>query len=72
MQYANSGSLKSYLEQNIDKLTWKMKLYHLRDIAYCLYDIHSQGLVHCDLHGGNIVFDCNAEDVNLSIPLLNQ
>src|SRR6185312_12709720 len=35
--------------------TWKKKLGHLRGIAYDLKDIHTAGLVHCDLHGGNIV-----------------
>src|SRR5207253_1830988 len=55
MQYANNGSLLSYLDQNINNLTWKMKLQHLLGIANYLDDIHRMGLVHCDLHGGNIV-----------------
>jgi len=55
MQYANNGSLLSYLDQNINKLTWKMKLNHLKSIALYLNLIHSSGLVFCDLHGGNIV-----------------
>src|SRR4051812_14808551 len=55
MQYANNGSLLSYLDQNINKLMWKMKLRHLSDIAEYLWIIHTAGLVHCDLHGGNIV-----------------
>src|SRR6185312_1457674 len=55
MQYANNGNLLSYLDQNINKLTWKMKLYFLRDIGKYLNSIHCSGLVHCDLHGGNIV-----------------
>src|SRR5436190_18770623 len=55
MQYANNGSLLSYLDQNINKLTWMDKLRHLRTIAYYLHIIHNAGLVHCDLHGGNIV-----------------
>ena len=55
MQYANNGNILSYLGQNINKLTWKMKLQHLSDIADYLRIIHFQGLVHCDLHGGNIV-----------------
>src|SRR5438132_7895999 len=55
MEYANNGSLLSYLDQNINKLTWKMKLRHLKSIAMYLYIIHMVGLVHCDLHGGNIV-----------------
>ena len=55
MQYANNGSLLSYLNQNINKLTWRMKLEHLKDIADYLDTIHSIGLIHCDIHGGNIV-----------------
>src|SRR5690348_12824914 len=60
MQYANS-SLLSYLDQNINKLTWLDKLRHLRDIAHYLSYIHKSGLVHCNLHGGNIVINDNAE-----------
>src|SRR5581483_3045148 len=55
MQYAKNGSLLSYLGQNINKLTWKKKLECLSDIAFHLDTIHRIGLVHCDLHGGNIV-----------------
>ena len=55
MQYANNGSLLSYLDRNINELTWRMKLKYLQDISSYLYDIHNVGLVHCDLHGGNIV-----------------
>ena len=45
----------SYLNQNINKLTWRDKLRRLTDIANYLDTIHYAGLVHCDLHGGNIV-----------------
>ena len=62
MQYANDGNLLSYLDQNINKLTWRMKLQCLYDIAYDLGSIHSAGFVHCDLHGGNIVLDSYDED----------
>ena len=55
MQYANNGSLLSYLDQNINKLTWMDKFLHLRYISRYLDSIHHVGLVHCDLHGGNIV-----------------
>src|SRR6185312_8573483 len=37
-----------------------MKLEHLRDIALYLNAIHDVGLVHCDLHGGNIVMNSNS------------
>src|SRR5438128_7741483 len=55
MQYANNGSLLSYLDQNINKLTWRVKLQRLNSIAYYLHTIHHTGLMHCDLHGRNIV-----------------
>ena len=57
MQYADNGSLPSYLDQNINKLTWKMKLQYLMDIAHNLMTIHREQLIHCDLHGGNIVLN---------------
>ena len=60
-QHTNNGSLLSYLDQNINKLTWKMKLYRLSGIAYYLRHIHNMGLVHCDLHGGNIVVHDNSQ-----------
>ena len=63
MQYANNGNLLSYLDQNINKLTWKEKLRHLKDIADYLYTIHHVGSVHCDLHGGNIVLHDNTSVV---------
>ena len=59
MQYADNGSILSYLDQNINKLTWSDKLRHLENIAFYLNNIHGAGLVHCDLHGGNIVLDNN-------------
>ena len=40
MQYANNGSLLSYLDQNINKLTWKKKLTHVWFIAVYLNIIH--------------------------------
>ena len=55
MQYANNGSLLSYLVQNINKLMWMDKLQCLEGIAYDLEHIHYHQLVHCDLHSGNIV-----------------
>ena len=64
MQYANDGSLVSYLGQNISKLTWKMKLQLLSGIAYDLHQMHDLGLIHCDLHGGNIVLSSSISNTN--------
>ena len=57
MQHANGGNLYSYLDQTINYLTWKTKIVCLRDIAENLATIHEKGLIHCDLHGGNILFE---------------
>ena len=75
MQYASEGNLLSYLNRNINKLTWRMKLQCLRDIADSLLVIHSAGLVHCDLHAGNIVLDDSTwntryDDFNISRPFI--
>src|SRR5437016_13751352 len=55
MRYANNGNLLSYLDQSINELTWKRKLLSLRTISQNLWTIHNAGLVHCNLHDGNIV-----------------
>src|SRR5437899_11910130 len=57
MQYGNRGNLLAYLYQNINELTWKMKLQFLNTIAYNLDNIHDKQLIHCNLHGGNIIFN---------------
>src|SRR6185312_9316629 len=62
MQHANNGNLLSYLDQNINKLTWMMKLQCLYDIAVDLWTIHDAEFVHCNLHGGNIVLDDDDDD----------
>src|SRR5436189_3544995 len=59
MQYANNGSLLSYLDQNINRLTWMWKFVCLKDIANYLWKIHFMGLVHCNLHGGSVVLHEN-------------
>src|SRR6185436_11970141 len=63
MQYANNSSLLSYLDQNINNLTWMDKLVCLKDIANYLDTIHKRELVHCDLHGGNIVLHNNTHKI---------
>ena len=63
-QYGDKGNLLSYLDRNINRLTWKMKLWHLHDIADDLWDIHSTGIVHCNLHGRNIILHKNSHNNN--------
>ncbi|CAG8613309.1 16721_t:CDS:2 [Funneliformis caledonium] len=53
--YARDGDLRNYLTKNFDTFTWTQKISTLKDIASGLVKIHSNGLLHKDLHTGNIL-----------------
>ncbi|GBC18931.1 kinase-like domain-containing protein [Rhizophagus irregularis DAOM 181602=DAOM 197198] len=55
MEYAENGSLRQILNNNFNSMNWNKKLDILQKIANGLEDIHSQGLIHHDLHCGNIL-----------------
>src|SRR5437762_7366332 len=55
LEYAEHGSLRNYLDKEYDKLSWKTKFDYLYCIAFGLYEIHEKGLIHRDLHIGNIL-----------------
>ena len=61
MEYASNGNLLSYLDQNINKLTWRKKLNLVWGIVDYLKNIHGASLVHCDLHSGNIIAHVETE-----------
>jgi len=67
MQYAVNDNLFSYLNQNINELTWTRKLGHLCDIAYCLHGMHNAGLVYCYIHGENIAIYDNTAMIGSNI-----
>lgn len=52
-EYARYGDLRQYLKK--EKLIWYDKLFILRDIVKGLTVIHNTGLVHGDLHPGNVL-----------------
>jgi len=54
LKYAIKGSLRQNLE-TVSQLEWKDKLNILYCIASDLEAIHSQELIHRDLHSGNIL-----------------
>jgi serine/threonine protein kinase len=60
MQYANKGNLRGNLTKIIEN-SWKQKLHMLYSIISGLEKIHSQNLIHCDFHDGNIL-NHNNED----------
>ena len=73
MSYAKEGSLRKCLT-NIVKFNWQDKLQLLRKIILRLKIIHDSGLVHCDLHDGNILISNNdiyIIDLGLCKPIIS-
>ncbi|EXX71396.1 Tpk2p [Rhizophagus irregularis DAOM 197198w] len=55
LDYAESGSLRDYLEKNYRELNWETKINYLYCISSALENIHGNELIHRDLHMGNIL-----------------
>ncbi|GBC18965.2 kinase-like domain-containing protein [Rhizophagus irregularis DAOM 181602=DAOM 197198] len=55
MEYVENGSLRQYLNNSFNSMKWDEKMDILRHIASGLDDIHKKGLIHHDLHCGNIL-----------------
>ncbi|CAB5180129.1 unnamed protein product [Rhizophagus irregularis] len=55
--YARDGDLRQYNSRNFDTFTWEQRIITLKDIAVGLVTIHKAGLLHKDLHTGNILRD---------------
>ena len=49
MEYADSGTLRDYLKENFDGLTWDDKLHLAYQLAYAVSCLHDEGIVHRDL-----------------------
>ncbi|GET01360.1 kinase-like domain-containing protein [Rhizophagus clarus] len=49
-------NLRKYLRQNHNKLTWKGIIQIAVNIVTALSSIHKEGLIHTDLHSGNILY----------------
>jgi len=59
MRLAEVGHLQAYLSSNYATITWKDRLDRLWGLAIDLRSLHMSGLVHRDLHGGNVLFGDN-------------
>ncbi|RHZ81621.1 hypothetical protein Glove_117g533 [Diversispora epigaea] len=55
LQYAKDGDLRTYLQNNFNKLDWKIKIQMAKDITSGLNCIHEENIVHKDLHSKNIL-----------------
>ncbi|PKK70512.1 kinase-like protein [Rhizophagus irregularis] len=48
-------SLREFLQQNHNQLSWKEKFQIVVDMTHSLYIIHEENAIHRDLHSGNIL-----------------
>ncbi|KAG9289555.1 hypothetical protein G9A89_002328 [Geosiphon pyriformis] len=55
MEFAEHGDMRKYLSTNFHSTSWSDKLGIAHSIAQGLFSIHSSGMVHRDLHSGNIL-----------------
>src|ERR1700753_51399 len=55
LPFMENGSLRSYLNQNFNSLTWVQKLDIMENISKGLDSIHDENLTHKDLHLGNVL-----------------
>ena len=49
MEYADGGSLQSYLKENFNILEWSDKYRLASQIANAVACLHNEGIIHCDL-----------------------
>ncbi|GBC06041.1 hypothetical protein RclHR1_06590001 [Rhizophagus clarus] len=59
MEYADSGPLKDYLKENFNILTWNDKYNLAYQLACAVSCLHNEGIVHRDLHSGNVLVHQN-------------
>ncbi|MCE8163174.1 MAG: protein kinase [Candidatus Moeniiplasma glomeromycotorum] len=76
MEYIPGNNLRQFLQNKFRELSWKDKISKLNCISCGLNLIHEQGLVHKDLHPGNILnknlINSYITDLGLSRPVSHQ
>src|SRR4051794_22357849 len=70
--YIGGGDLRSYLKENQSNLSLKDRITIFHRLCSTLDNIHEKGLIHCDLHSGNILVQgggCYITDLGLCGPV---
>ncbi|CAG8529806.1 9623_t:CDS:2, partial [Gigaspora rosea] len=69
LEFAVLGSLRSYLDENHIRMTWKDKITALFNISMGLNILHKSQLIHHDFHSGNLLFlrDIGGKFLNISV-----
>ncbi|CAB5191132.1 unnamed protein product [Rhizophagus irregularis] len=55
MEYADGGTLRKYLKENFEILTWNDKFNMALQLASAVSCLHDEGIMHRDLHSNNVV-----------------
>ncbi|CAB4379478.1 unnamed protein product [Rhizophagus irregularis] len=55
MEYANGGTLRDYLNENFNRLSWDDKYNLAHQLACSVLCLHDEGIVHRDLHSCNVL-----------------
>ncbi|CAI2195649.1 13916_t:CDS:2, partial [Funneliformis geosporum] len=55
LEYADSNTLKDYLNQHFKELQWNDKIGLALQLASAVSFLHEFDIVHCDLHAGNVL-----------------
>ncbi|CAG8724773.1 11668_t:CDS:2, partial [Dentiscutata erythropus] len=67
--YAESGDLNKYMCDNLTTLTWMDRLFIIWDISLDLERIHKAGLIHRDIHSGNILHTREVQHLLREVPI---
>ncbi|RHZ88831.1 hypothetical protein Glove_21g196 [Diversispora epigaea] len=67
IDYAKNGDLRTFIHNQFNQITWNERLSFLQGIAYGLKKIHEEGLIHRDLHTGNILLEPRLKPESIAI-----
>ncbi|CAB4413983.1 unnamed protein product [Rhizophagus irregularis] len=59
MEYADNGTLRTYLKENFENLTWNDKFILAFQLVCAVSCLHNEGIMHRDLHSNNVLVHQN-------------
>ncbi|GES93439.1 kinase-like domain-containing protein [Rhizophagus clarus] len=55
IEYADHGTLRSYLKENFENLNWNDKYKLALQLVHAVSCLHDEGIIHRDLHSNNVL-----------------